>query len=267
MPRRVRLRKRLPHAPLPMPMPALADDLVYTLGLGEHQAFRAATLVLDLCRFSSIARTLNDTAVVPMLQQVLGGLAAVIERHRGLINKFPGDGVIAFFPETTALPIATENAAAQALHCAKDAMWWFYEEMHYNKAPLPRPTHALELCAGIDYGTITVGLVGTQQQSEFILIGDSVNSAAKCQEVAVGREVVVGHGARTRSGFHADWFDTGPQTRLVHRASRNPYRSFRFQWAALKGQELAQRVPVPVPPRITLRHLRAARRGPRGGAP
>ena len=241
MARQLRLQKSTGSA-APTASP---DDQVCALGLGEYCSYPAATLVLDLCNFTNIARTLDDFVTVPLLQEILSGLAVVVERHQGVINKFPGDGAMAFFPEIGAVGY---NAAAQALRCAATALWWFYREMGYHERkllPLPRASHRLALCAGVDYGSIKVALVGTPQQSEFILVGDSVNSAAKCQAAAAGGEVVVGSDARRHSALFSGWFSAGPRTHVaLPTLPVVPYLSYRFAWQRAKASDFMPHKPT-----------------------
>jgi hypothetical protein len=111
-------------------------------------------------------------------------------------------------------------------------MNWFYT-VHRPSVALPKPSHTLELCTGIDSGRISIAHVGTPIHSELILLGDQVNCASKCQGAAEKKEVVVGQDAKESThhiGFYDKYMSTGPNIGVVYTTNNNRYLSFRFDW-------------------------------------
>jgi hypothetical protein len=120
----------------------------------------------------------------------------------------------------------------QALDCAAKVMPWFYTVLRPSVA-CPKPSHTLELCAGVDAGLISIAHVGSPIHSELILLGDQVNCASKCQAAAEKREVVVGQGAVDcihYKGLVGEFLSTGPSLGVVYTSDNRPYQSHRFDW-------------------------------------
>jgi class 3 adenylate cyclase/CHASE2 domain-containing sensor protein len=140
--------------------------------MGGH--VREMTVVFtDLAGFTTISETLKEK-VIPLLNEYLGMMAAIIRKHRGLVNKFLGDGIMFFYNA----PDENPNHAADALATVLDmqeALVGFNQQLE-NRG-LPR----INMRAGITTGPMVVGDAGSKDSSDYTVIGDNVNLAARLE--------------------------------------------------------------------------------------
>jgi adenylate cyclase len=201
--------------------------LTLDIELGKKEEHECAVTFFDLFNFTNISWTISTSQTLKILQELFEYVAESVVRHRGMIDKYPGDGVVAFFPR-----LYSDNSyliAESALDCVTEVMNWFYEHMRW-RYDLPKPSHFLDLTAGVDAGTISIAHVGSKLHSELILLGDQVNSASKCQQVAEKKEVIVGEEARKKlSTLYTSRLSTGPRTDVIAKPNAS-YPCYRFDW-------------------------------------
>ena len=200
------------------------------LVLGQHVNHECSIVFFDLVNFTNISWSLTTSQVMSTIQPLFQKVSIEITNYGGMVDKFPGDGVVGFFPR---LYTNAENKIVDnAIDCATKVMNWFYTQLRPSVS-LPKRSHTLELCAGIDSGSISIAHVGTPIHSELILLGDQVNCASKCQGAAEKREIIVGQNAISSAhhkGFYDGYMSTGPSLGVVYTATNNRYLSFRFDW-------------------------------------
>jgi len=196
--------------------------------LGEAYKHDCAVVFFDLCNFTNISWTIGESTILEILQELFRFTSAKVNSHDGMIDKYPGDGVVAFFPRNYS--IETDYIVEGALDCIAEVMYWFYDHFRLQY-DLPKPSHQLDLAVGIDAGKISIAHVGSIYHSEIILLGDQVNCASKCQQVATCKELVIGQDAANRvRRIYSNYFSTGPSTGIIYTKSNSKYLSYRFDW-------------------------------------
>jgi adenylate cyclase len=155
--------------------PKTVDQLV-----GIHIPFSfarshpAAVLFADMIGFTAYASDKSPAFVIGVLRDLLGVLSEAVFLHHGSIDKFLGDGLMAFFgPPLTSLRDAT-NAALCALEIVKSVERWNQKHARCSE-------QALRVAVGIHYGEVIQGDVGSEKQLELTLIGDTVNIASRVE--------------------------------------------------------------------------------------
>ncbi|MEA3348138.1 MAG: adenylate/guanylate cyclase domain-containing protein [Pseudomonadota bacterium] len=167
--------------------PAVAEGVMVS---GEPlrltgQRMEVVVLFADLRGFSTSAQGLEPEYVVELLNSYLGVMVDVILRFFGTLDKFVGDGVMALF----GAPAPMEDAAVKAVECAV--------EMQEEIGRLNRQRHRdgephLHLGIGVSCGEAIVGNIGSPVRMDFTAIGETVNLAARLQEISRGGEILVG---------------------------------------------------------------------------
>ena len=151
---------------------------------------REMTVVFtDLAGFTTISEALKEK-VVPLLNEYLGMMVTIIRRHQGYVNKFLGDGIMFFYNA----PWDNPNHAVDAISTVmdmQDAMLRFNESL--KKRGLP----ALTMRAGITTGPMVVGDAGSKDGSDYTVIGDNVNLAARLESANKATDTKVMMTART----------------------------------------------------------------------
>jgi class 3 adenylate cyclase len=197
--------------------------------LRQSKSIDCAIVMFDLSNFSNISITLRRREVIQILSEVFAYTSDAVARYNGIVERFPGDGVIACFP-TVLGPEELSDVVEASLDCATEVMFWVYENLSWCH-DLVRPSHKLAMSVGIDAGNVAVVRLGSTAHSELVLVGNQVNAASKCEQHARPGEIVVGDNAAGHAGiWHTKRMETGPSLGLIWRETRTPYRSHRFDW-------------------------------------
>jgi len=150
----------------------LGRDVVEATRKGTVDASRCRMTILftDLVKFSNMCARKSAGEVVALLNAYLDEMVPVILAHRGYINKFIGDAIMALFRE---LP-GEDPPEIRALRCGL--------EMQRRMGPLnSRQPEPLHMRMGINTGEVILGTIGTGDRRDYTVIGDTVNRAARLE--------------------------------------------------------------------------------------
>ncbi|HEY0522447.1 MAG TPA: adenylate/guanylate cyclase domain-containing protein [Stellaceae bacterium] len=146
----------------------------------------------DIKGFSGISERLTAGTVVKLLNRYFGATAEVIRRHNGIIDKYIGDAVMAFW----AAPFVADDHAAAACLAALDQQ----TAIEALRAELPditglrRDTPDLAVRMGIATGEVVIGTIGSPMARSYTVIGDTVNLASRLEGVnkLYGTRIIIG---------------------------------------------------------------------------
>jgi adenylate cyclase len=141
----------------------------------ELQSTRRTVCVmfLDIRGFTAMTRTRSADETVTLLNDFFAEMIEIVDRNNGFINKFLGDGFLALFGAALADPTAAANAlsAGRAMLLAVD---------DWNRK---HPERALKVGIGIHIGEAITGSIGSPRRKEYTAIGDTVNLAARLEQL------------------------------------------------------------------------------------
>lgn len=164
----------------------------HPLSLGGHRA-EVSVLFADVVAFTPLAESRPAEEVVKLLNELFSMLSEIVFRHRGMVDKFIGDCIMAVWGAAEPQPDHASMAVAAA-----DDMMRFLE----TAADTWREEYGVEirLGIGINSGEAIVGNVGSNKRMEFTVIGDVVNVASRLETIARPNQVLLGAPTRLAMG-------------------------------------------------------------------
>lgn len=155
---------------------------------------REVTLLFaDVRGFSKISEGLRAEELIRFVNRLFTPLTVVILDHRGTIDKFMGDAVMAFWNA----PLKDAEHAANGCRTALamlDALADLNAEMKAESAAAGIPFMPVRMGIGLNTGECVVGNVGSPQRFDYSVLGDVVNVAARFEEATktFGARIIVG---------------------------------------------------------------------------
>jgi adenylate cyclase len=137
---------------------------------GEER--HVCVMFLDIRDFSGIATERTPTQVVDYLNTLFDPMITSVNDHRGIVNKFLGDGFMAVF----GAPVEDPDLCRNAARCARGILG-LVEELNARGAIPPT-----RIGIGLHAGPAVTGNVGSERRKEYTIIGDTVNVAARVEQ-------------------------------------------------------------------------------------
>lgn len=150
-------------------------------------------LFADIAGFTGLAEAMGE-GVFPLLTRYFEIMSAAIVSHGGTIDKFMGDGVMAFWGAPNPDPDQATAACRAALACL--------DRVASADDLRDRHGRCLQLRIGINTGEALVGNVGTAHRLNYTAVGDAVNIASRLESANkdYGTSILIGEATRRRLG-------------------------------------------------------------------
>jgi class 3 adenylate cyclase/tetratricopeptide (TPR) repeat protein len=170
--------------------------------VAEGQRRHATILFADVAGFTALSERLDPESVHSLLDGCVAILAEGIHRYEGTITLYAGDGTMALF----GAPVAQEDHAARAAHAALDiqAALEAYGAEVERRLGLP-----FRMRMGLSSGLVVVGHIGDAHRMDYTALGDTVNLAARLEQIAAPGEIYASESARRLAGDAFEWVDLG----------------------------------------------------------
>jgi class 3 adenylate cyclase len=198
------------------------------LGRGESVNRVMTILFSDLRSFTSAVERLDPGATFELLNGYFAAMVPPIQAHRGFVDKFIGDAIMALFDEAT--PDGALSAAVEE-HRALD---------RFNEQRGGTP---LGMGIGLHIGPLTLGVVGSEERLSCTVYGDSVNLASRVEGLTrtYGARILL-TGETLFALQDRDVFECRYVDRVRVKGKEHPVELWECL-AALPGSERAARAP------------------------
>ncbi len=157
---------------------------------------RVMTIIFwDISNFSKLTEIFKDhpELIGVFLNEYLGVAVPIIHEYGGIIDKFIGDGIMAYFgfKETDDDgSIGASNAILAALKI-KNAFQFFKKNWLDIWSTVTNFDTNIDIKCGINTGSVLVGLMGSQERDQFTVIGTHVNLASRMEGIAEADQIVI----------------------------------------------------------------------------
>jgi class 3 adenylate cyclase len=133
-----------------------------------------AVMFTDIRGFTTISEKLPPEEIVESLNAYFSPMVDVVQAHGGIVDKYIGDAIMAFF----GAPVKHDNDALQAVNCG----FGMLEALAaFNARQRQRGKATFTVGIGINYGEVTVGNIGSDKKMDYTVIGDMVNLASRLE--------------------------------------------------------------------------------------
>jgi adenylate cyclase len=171
-------------------------------------------LFSDLEGFTKMSHAIEPEMVARLLNRYLDMLSQVVLDHGGVIDKFVGDAVVAFW----GAPIARPDDGVRAAR-AGYAIWQAGEAFRKEVAAMdPALPPIGKTRVGLHYGEAVIGNFGGATRIQYTALGDSMNTAARLEAAnkQLASSVIASREFAEASGL--DWWRAMGRVRLRGRA-------------------------------------------------
>lgn len=134
----------------------------------------AAVLFADMIGFTAYSSGKPPDLVIGMLRSLLQLLSEAVFSNDGSVDKYLGDGLMAFFGP----PLTSRRDATNAALCALEIV---NAIAYRNEQRTDGNEDAVRIAVGIHYGEVVQGDVGSERRLELTLVGDTVNIASRVE--------------------------------------------------------------------------------------
>lgn len=176
--------------------PELVEEMARNPGQFNMQprAEELSVLFADVRGFTTISESLSPEDLSVYINDYLTTMSLVIrEGHRGTLDKYIGDAVMAFW----GAPMADLNHAQNAVLAALDMM---KQAKVLNKKFNDKCWPPFAIGVGVNSGIMRVGDMGSQIRKAYTVMGDAVNLGSRLEGITkqYGADIVIGQTTKER---------------------------------------------------------------------
>jgi len=153
--------------------------------LGGHQK-ELTIFFSDVAEFTAISEGMVPEDLMRQLSNYLGSLATIIRQTDGTVDKYMGDGLMAFWGAPLANPNHAYNACLAALQCQIKVI-----QLNQQWQKDGKPIFITRI--GLHTGETLVGNMGSTERMNYTVLGDSVNLASRLEPInkIYGTDIIV----------------------------------------------------------------------------
>lgn len=153
--------------------PAVVDKLLERGDAVRGEKREVCVMFLDIRNFTAFAENKPPEEVVEYLESLFDFMVEIVSRHRGIVNKFLGDGFMAVF----GAPLSDGRDCPNAVAAAREILARVEQETAAGRI---LPTR---VGIGLHAGEAVTGSIGSALRREYTVIGDVVNLAARVEQL------------------------------------------------------------------------------------
>ncbi|HVO31924.1 MAG TPA: adenylate/guanylate cyclase domain-containing protein [bacterium] len=172
--------------------PQVVGELLRVETAPGEEVRHVCVMFLDIRGFTTFSDGRSPTEVVAYLNTLFEPLVEIVGRHRGIVNKFLGDGFMAIF----GAPLSDGADVKHAVDAAREIVVAVERLVAEKKIPETR------VGMGLHAGEVVTGTVGSSARKEYTIIGDVVNLASRVESLnkEYGSRILVTEAVRAAAG-------------------------------------------------------------------
>jgi len=152
----------------------VADQIVQQDEGLSGQKLKVSVFFTDIRNYTTLCEGSPPEKVVGILNELFAMMTKVISSHRGMINDFIGDAVMAVFGAPKNNPQHAQDAVETALEVQEGLA-------RLNEKWQSRGYQPIHIGVGIHTGEVVAGIIGSEGRKKFTFTGDTVNTASRVE--------------------------------------------------------------------------------------
>ncbi|MEQ8804395.1 MAG: adenylate/guanylate cyclase domain-containing protein [Rhodospirillales bacterium] len=146
----------------------LKKENIINVELGDYALRDMSVLFTDIRDFTTLSETMTPSDNFRFINNYLGRMGPIIRDHKGFIDKYIGDAIMALFDDP-------DNAVAAAVDMLQRLERYNQEErIRYGR-------DAIRIGIGVNTGSLMLGTIGEKDRMDGTVISDAVNLAARVE--------------------------------------------------------------------------------------
>ncbi len=176
-------------------------------------------LFSDIRDFTSISERLEPERLVSLLNIYLDPMTRIVLKHRGMLDKYIGDAIMAIFNAPLQLPDHSRRAVITALEMVE-------ELRKLNERLVASGYPELKIGIGINTGEAIIGNMGTDMRFDYTAIGDTVNLASRLEGLnkIYGTNIIIS--SSTFDALNKEEFNTRELDLIKVKGKQEPVRIY-----------------------------------------
>jgi len=159
----------------------------------------------DIRGFTAMSEGTSAETVVEMLNEYFELMVETVFRYEGTLDKFMGDGIMAFW----GAPLAHRDDAIRSVQCALVQMQVLGR---FNRQRVVDGKPPIAVGVGIHTGPVVVGYVGSSKALSYTAIGDTANTSARLCSSAAAGQIVISESTLARLGGRFELEEIEPRS-------------------------------------------------------
>ena len=146
----------------------LGKESIIDVQVGDHVQQEMTVMFSDIRSFTTLSEAMTPQENFTFINSYLSQVSPVIRQHRGFIDKYIGDAIMALFPESA------NDAVQAAIAMQKQVV--LYNEQRQQQGEVP-----ISIGIGLHTGNLMLGTVGESERMDTTVIADAVNLASRLE--------------------------------------------------------------------------------------
>lgn len=147
----------------------LEIDSIVDVKLGDQVERKLTIMFSDIRNFAPLSESMTPGENFEFINSYLSQMEPVIGKHRGIIDKYMGDAIMALFPHSADDALTGAIAMLEKLN-------------HYNAGRERAGYLPIQIGIGLNTGMVMIGTVGGANRMDSTVIGDPVNLTSRIEE-------------------------------------------------------------------------------------
>lgn len=167
-----------------------------------------------------MSERLEASRVVTLLNRFFDKMIDVVFKYNGTLDKIIGDELMVLY----GAPLKKTDDILNAVNTAKEM---FVSLDNFNKKMNDDGFPKLNIGIGINYGKVICGNIGSEQQMNYTVIGDTVNLASRLCSAAKPGEIIISdsvyNSLKNKNGFN-------PNDDLILKGKTKPVKNWKYKY-------------------------------------